>query len=368
MLKRLYVHNFKSFQNFLWEPPPAAVVVGANGAGKTALLEVLWLLQDLIVEGKSIDETALPSSPTAWRSENEQKIEIDFDLAAQTFHYELICKLEQGKPELHEQLIANNEMLYLTQGGRVSLFGDNPPASEARAVIPFDRRRSFLAALEPRPDNQRLVQFREAVRSIWAMKPNPLKLGGPVLVESRYLERDLGNFAGWYRSRVEEDPDARDGLRDDLRRVLPGFEQLRLAPITPEVKDLRVRFGFGGKSHELGWSKLADGQRQLIALYGLLRFGLAGASLIALDEVENFVAPNEIQPWLRAVVELASVGGRQLLVVSHHPEAIDYLAADSAWRMWRDKEAGHSRITPVEPDRSAGETAYELIKLGLPEA
>lgn len=367
MLKRLYVHNFKTFVNFEWRPPLASVVVGPNGAGKSALLEVLWLLQDVIVAGKSIEETSLPSSATAWLSEKKQAIEVEFELESQLFEYQLTCHSERGKSGLQEVLHGNKELLYSTEEGKALLFGDDPPSVTPRTTIPFDRRRSFLAVLEPRPENRRLVQFREAVRSIWAMKPNPLNLGKPAAEEARYLERDLANFADWYRSRVPEDPDAAERLRDDLRETLLGFEQLRLEPITPEVKDLRVRFGFGSKSHELGWAKLSDGQRQLIALYGLLRFGLRGASLVALDEVESFVAPSEIQPWLRAVVDLSATGQRQLLVISHHPEAIDYLAGDSAWRMWRDREAGHSRIAPLAPDRSAGETAYDLVKRGLPE-
>lgn len=366
MLKRLYVHNFKTFVNFEWRPPRAVVVVGPNGAGKSALLEILWLLQDVIVDGRSIDETALPSAATAWLDSTEQTVEIDLDLGGQPFHYQLVCRSERGKPELQEEVRAGGELLYSTQGGKASLFGDDPPSAEARTVIPFDRRRSFLAVLEPRPENRRLVQFRDAIRSIWALKPNPLRLGAPAMVESQSLDRDLANFAGWYRSRVAEDPDAAEALRADLRETLAGFVLLRLEPISADVKDLRARFGFGGKSHELGWARLSDGQRQLIALYGLLRFGLQKASLLALDEVENFVAPGEIQPWFRTVADLSATGGRQLLVISHHPEAIDYLAADSAWRMWRDQEAGHSRIAPLELDRSAGETAYDLVKRGIP--
>src|SRR5207249_1480535 len=117
---------------------------------------------------------------------------------------------------------------------------------------------------------------------------------------------------------------------------------------------------------EIGWSKLSDGQRLLIALYGLLRLGLAKASLIALDEAENYVAPREIQPWLQAVADAAAERKQQLLVVSHHPEAINYIAADAGWRMWRDPDTGYTRISPLTPDRETGETAYDLLKFGSP--
>ena len=53
--------------------------------------------------------------------------------------------------------------------------------------------------------------------------------------------------------------------------------------------------------------------------------------------------------------------------MSHHPESINYLAADAAWRMRRDPASGHSRIERLEPDLSAGETAYDLAKLPSPD-
>jgi predicted ATPase len=110
---------------------------------------------------------------------------------------------------------------------------------------------------------------------------------------------------------------------------------------------------------------LSDGQRLLIALFGMLRFGLRRAGFIALDECENYVAPREIQPWFQAVVDAAAEGKQQLLVVSHHPDSINYLAADAVWRLWRDRQGGHTRIARLEPDLGVGETAYDLVKQAL---
>lgn len=363
MLKRIYAHNFRSFVNFEWEPPRAAVLVGENGAGKSALVEVLWLLQDLLVGGKTADETPSLSARTTWLSDSDQVFEVEAELAGDSFKYRLVLRVEASRSVVDESLHANGALLYRASGGKVELFGDQP-TGEARATIAFDRRRSFLSALEPRMDNQRLVAFREFVQSIWAMKPDPLRLGGAAVAESMYLERDVSNFASWYRSRLGEDPDAAESLRGDLRRVLAGFSTLRLEPISPEAKDLRARFTFGGRTYELGWAKLSDGQRLLIALYGMLRLGLSRASLVVLDECENYVAPYEIRPWFQALGDSALERHQQLIVISHHPESIDYLAADGAWQMRRDPSAGHTRIAPLEPDLSVGESAYDALRFG----
>ncbi|MBI2898345.1 MAG: AAA family ATPase [Deltaproteobacteria bacterium] len=363
MLKRIHIHNYRSFVNFEWHPPSSCVLVGPNGA-KSSLLEVLWTLQDVLVVGKLHEETGFPSTCAEWLREPEQTIEVDLDSKDDGFLYRISYRKEGTSGRIREELrLANGGLLYRSADGKVELFGD-APAPAAKATIAFDRRRSFVSVLEPRPDNQKITAFREAVRSIRGVKPDPRRLGGAATGEAPTLERDLSNFADWYRGRVQEDPDAMTAMMSDLRDRIAGFQQLRLEPISPEVKDLRARFFFDGTSYELSWAKLSDGQRLLIALYGLLRFELAHAGLAVLDEIENYVAPAEIQPWLRVLLDSASAGGRQVLVLSHHPETINYLAADEAWRMWRDPASGVTRIGKLQPDLEAGVTAYDLLKLG----
>lgn len=361
-VRRLYVHNFRTFVNFEWQPPAACVLVGDNGAGKSALLEVLWLLQEVVIDGRTIDETAALSARTSWLAEPEQVFEIDIGHPGREFRYRLTVLHERGKAAIKEELHGAGGLLYRAESGRVELFGD-APSPAPRTNIPFDRKRSFIAALEPRYDNRQISAFREQIASIWAMKPDACGISGSASAESRFLLRDLSNFASWYLAKVTEDLDAATLLRSDLMGAIKGFSTLRFEPVSADVKDLRVRFAFGNTSYELPWPKLSDGQRLLIALYGLLRFGLPKASLIALDEAENYVAPAEIQPWLRAVADAASERKQQLIVVSHHPESINYLAADAVQRLWRDPASGHTRAAPLVPDMESGETAYEAFKV-----
>lgn len=366
MLKRIYIHNYRTFVNFEWYPPSACVLVGPNGVGKSALMEVLCLLQDLVAEGKRIEDLGFPSTLPAWLDKTEQAraeqvIEVDVESERETFRYRVSCRSENGASSISEELSSQGSILYRSGSSGVEIFDDNA-APAPRATIPFIPRTSFLASLEPRSDNKRIMRFRNYVGAMWCLKPDPLSLGAAAISEARWLERDLTNFASWYRTRVQEDPDAVAALREDLQRALSGFDQLRLQSLSNSVKDLFVRFRFGDNTHELHWSRLSDGQRMLAVLYGVYRLALPTAALVVLDEVENFVAPAEIQPWLREVVDAVAAHNQQLIVISHHPESINYLAADSIWRMWRDSSSGHTRIAPLEPDREAGEAAYEATK------
>jgi predicted ATPase len=366
MLKRLYAYNYRTLVNFEWRPPQASVLVGRNGAGKSAIFEVLWLLKDVVCEGKRADEVGYHETQTAWLYKGgDQVFEVELDVEGRSFTYRVIIGLRgnEPRPVLTEHLTCDGAKLYEAIEGEVKLFGD-PPTAQARATFHLDRRRSFIAALEERPDNRSIIRFRDALQAIWILKPDPRRVEGRTTTEDSFLEPDLANFSSWYRTRLQEDPDAMEALRTDLRDVIEGFDQLRYERLSAEARDLRVRFVFGATTHELPWTKLSDGQRMLIALYGVLHFGFKRARLILLDEVENYVSPEELQPWVRAVLELVHDANTQVIVISHHPESINYVATESAWRVWRDPELGSARIEQLQPDLDVGETAYELAKRG----
>ncbi len=362
MLTRIYIDNFRSFVNFEWTPPPSCVLIGTNGSGKSALFDVLCFVQDLLVHGKRLDELRIRSLITAWRRLEPLTIELDVELEGERYRYRLVCEHEFGPSIIEEGLWANDDLLYRLDTEGVELFGDKQ-GGRMPGKIPFSSQTSFLSSLSGRKDHQRILRFREFFESIWSLKPDPRRLVTDTLSqETEWLDRDLGNFTSWYRSLVQSDPDAVSALRADLQRVLEGFDQIRLRSKSGGGRDLVVRFRFGAQSYELDWAALSDGQRMLIALYAAARAFAANARLVVLDEIENYIAPTEIQAWLREVGRLVSSTNGQLMVISHHPEVIDYLAADAAWRMWRDPSAGHTRITLLQPNLDLGQSAYDAFK------
>jgi len=52
MLKRLYIDNFRCFVNFEYKPERKQLLLGANGSGKSSLLEVIRLLKRFLAGGE----------------------------------------------------------------------------------------------------------------------------------------------------------------------------------------------------------------------------------------------------------------------------------------------------------------------------
>ena len=125
-----------------------------------------------------------------------------------------------------------------------------------------------------------------------------------------------------------------------------------------------------GASRAYRFDQLSDGQRALLVLYSLVfetkpDTGSRGDSTdiprtLFLDEPDNYVTLPELQPWLAALEDGAGDMLPQVVLISHHPEAIDFLAHNTVW-LTREPES-HTRI--VEPKNDTGLRMSEIHARG----
>lgn len=373
MLKRLYIDNYRCLTNFELRPGQVAVLGGLNGAGKSTVLDALRSVRTFLGTGGTVTEQLPQWSRTRWDTRLEQRFELDIeDQLGTPFRYVLEVRHDPEQRDAviqEERLTSGSDLLYRLVGGEVYLYGDDA-SPEPRTTFPFAPRRSFLPVLEARPDNRRITAFKQWLAGMWLFSLRPHALDATSLEESDSLHETGGNFVSWYRSLVQTRPELAETLRDDLAPVIPGLN----AP--PKViktgRDARVLVlecaGASGKTFSLGVNELSDGQRALLVLYSVLRALAPFTSLLVFDEPDNFVAQTEIQPWLAAMREaVVNAKNGTLLVLSHHPEVIDYLAADQVLYLWRGGD-GPTRVRELSIDREQGLTASESIKLGLADA
>ena len=128
-----------------------------------------------------------------------------------------------------------------------------------------------------------------------------------------------------------------------LRQCLPAFNSIRLKESGEDSRALKAVFNSpGGGTIDYGFDQLSDGQRALIALYSLIL--LTGDRRVSLfiDEPDNYLALREIQPWLVQARERCGTSLEQLVVVSHHPIIIDYMAGASGRWFFREGDGPHA--------------------------
>src|SRR5580658_7859858 len=86
MLKRLYIDNFRCFVNFEYKPERKQLLLGANGSGKSSLLDAILFIK-WFIEG---DESRFTQSTrTRWQDRPVQIFEIEALLDEKRFEYRL---------------------------------------------------------------------------------------------------------------------------------------------------------------------------------------------------------------------------------------------------------------------------------------
>ena len=89
----------------------------------------------------------------------------------------------------------------------------------------------------------------------------------------------------------------------------------------------------------------------------LLKAGRSGAGdpgkTLVPGEPDNYLGLQQVQPWLsEAVDESLRADGPQVVLTSHHPDALNLVAVDRGWSMVRE-DSGPTRIKCFEVSEGA---------------
>ncbi|MBE9257718.1 ATP-binding protein, partial [Dolichospermum sp. LEGE 00246] len=87
---------------------------------------------------------------------------------------------------------------------------------------------------------------------------------------------------------------------------------------------------------------------------------------LCIDEPENFLALPEIQPWLRQLYDFCDGGKLQALLISHHPECINYLLASPIGYWFERQSNAPARVRKISNEEAddSGLKISELIARG----
>lgn len=329
-LERIFIHNYRCFEHFEFRPEGRSLLLGYNGSGKSSLFDVLASLQDLIIGSKETNDV-FPRHTLALASGSlEQHLELDITSPWGVLHYKLHVLHAQNRntSKIETEFVSlDDKPLYSYDHGTARLYDDD--ASE-KSAFSFASRSSYLALLEPQPAHEKLIWFKEFIGAIWILRLNPTKMSGAALSDETFLARDGSNFGVFCRDLLTDAPDAVERAKDMLCEVLDGFEALRMQQVG-RSRVLVVKWRKPGKdAYEIDFDRLSDGQKVLIALYVIL-FGVAPrATVLCLDEPDNFVSIREIQPFLIELSNICDDTGLLPLVISHSSEVIDFYGSKRA--------------------------------------
>ncbi len=365
MLSRIYVDNYKSLVNFELKVGSINLLLGPNGAGKSSVFEVLRKLRAFIGGESKLDGLFDDSSRTRWQTLRIQTFELEMKSEQGLYKYELAIEHDETGQELwvkHERLNLDGNPLLRFEQGEMHLYRDDYSAGP---VYPFDWNLSAVASIFPRSDNKKLTWFKGPIQKLIVAQSMPALMSPDSDQEEPVPGKHLENFVSWYRH-LSQDQGLTLAVTDALRKILPGFDHFEFKSYGEKNRRLKAYFSQPGLKDEPGYTfdELSDGQKTLMALYTLLLAAQKYGYILCLDEPENFLALPEIRPWLVELYDLCEAGKVQAVLISHHPEMIDYLLA-SPVGYWFDRQDNLAvRVKPIQAEKDGGLSVSELIARG----
>jgi ATPase subunit of ABC transporter with duplicated ATPase domains len=146
-------------------------------------------------------------------------------------------------------------------------------------------------------------------------------------------------------------------LRGSLKNVWADLKFLTLDDTGMSFKALKLRF----EEADLRFDQLSDGEKMLVGLYTIhAALSLNKISAVLIDEPDNFISLQELQPWLLSMSELIDEY-HQILIISHNAEIIDSNPS-SGFLFWRDSHGSPVRWGLL--DIPKGLTAREALTRG----
>jgi predicted ATPase len=363
MLKRLYANNYRCLVNFEINFDELTLLLGPNGGGKSTLFDLLYGIRHLIVNNAGVRKVFSPEDLTAWVKSTEQTFELDVQGENGLFSYKLVVSynLDIKKQRIeHEHLLFDGKPLFEFKQGDIQLYHDDYTLGPKYS---FDWSSSGLATIVEKQDNKKLTEFKKWVERIFIVSLQPKAMRSETEEESDWLNRDGTNFASWFRYLSQEYQDKIFQLTQQLRDTIPGFHAFRLEQAG---KHRILKVGFCNEKITpiyFDFERLSDGQRVIIVLYSLLLCLRDLRYTVFLDEPENYVALPEIQPWLMELSDICGDGSSQAILISHHPELMDYLGPECG--KWIERDAlGPVRVKNMPAKIDKGFKLSEQIARG----
>ena len=370
MITRLYADNFKTLVNFELPLGPMNLLLGANGSGKSTVLEALWLIREFVCSGKGSTVLFPASSLCRWDTRTVQTFEIDLQENEGAFTYKLEIEhdVERDACKVKSECLSYNQRpLYVSDAEGTQLYHDDGIASD-RVVI--DRGHAGVGLVPPRGKGILLTEFRKRLEYVWVLQIRPDKMLAKSGKETAHPVKDMSDFVAWYRYLSLDQPHRVLELTEVLKtEVLDGFYSLRLKPVGEKSRALWAVFSAKPNEKatkrvaEFRFGELSDGQRTLIALYALAICAVDEENTLCLDHPESHLALPEIQPWLLRLADATEEGRCQAIIATHHPELINLLAANAGY--WLERQSGGpTRVRRIGDQDGSGLPISELIARG----
>ncbi|MES2263846.1 MAG: AAA family ATPase [Pseudomonadota bacterium] len=372
ILLGIQIQNFRSLRNVTLgktfdttgeELPRLMAVIGANGAGKSSLMDTLGFIGDCLIEGveAACDKphrggferlrTQGVSEPIKFEIQYRQtsdsrpisySLHIDCDKHGRALvSYERLRQRRKG--QRHGWPFS---FLEIDNGVGTVWSGESSEEAEGNSradVRMSDRQVLGISTLGTLADHPRIAAFRQFLSGWYLSYFVPqLARTQPMSGAEPHLDRTGENLAKYLQFIAREHPGSFNQMLDRISKKIPGI--VRIESIVAPDKRLLLAFHARGYKEPFFQQDMSDGTLKMLA-YMLLMEDPEPAPLVGIEEPENGLHHQLLGDLAREFKEFARKSrGPQVLVTTHAPNFVDALAPEEVWILEKGKD-GYSQLT-----------------------
>lgn len=397
-LNSIEINHFKSLSDIKLEKlSPLTLLIGANGVGKSNLIDALRFLRDMVVEGldhavskRSGIMTIRQYSP---KKPYDVSIKITFtgepdDKKIWDGYYEItISSLSEGNYQIKRESAKWFEQSYdydeesettIDLGLIERSFSRNADGMLGDSLLDIDFEGNKVKSKNFPKDQPALGS-----RSMWGMVAAPIAdfisrfrftsifpntLREPSRPDTDRLLKESGeNWASIIKALKKTPPGKHslERIREMMQVVMPSLQDVSVRTVGAYlVPQFRVKDSENSTAHDFDPVQISDGTLRIFGIL-LALYQNPPPPFIALEEPEQTVHPAILSMLSEAFREVSE--RTQLLITSHSPYLVDFFAAEEIRIV--SMQNGKTRISPIKSSQveSVKENLISLQELMMAE-
>jgi ABC-type cobalamin/Fe3+-siderophores transport system ATPase subunit len=364
VIRRLYVNNFRCLENF--ELPilghSSVLLIGKNGAGKTAVGQALEILQRIARGTNRVDDLVKQKDLARGRLDVPMRFEIAVELDAEIYEYVIAFEFPKGFKEmrvLQEKLTIGGKAVYTRELAEVHLA---KAGQDKEATFQIDWHLVALPIVQEQSTKDPLFIFKQWIGHILILRPIPSLILGDSQKETLQPNPQVTDFGAWFSGLLAYAPASYTEIDAYLKQVMPDLKDIKNPVTGTESRNLVVQFSNDVGSLTLPFEDLSDGEKCFMICALVLAANKAYDKVLCFwDEPDNYLALDEVGHFVLALRQAFQSGG-QLITTSHNPEAIRRFSEENTFLLYRRNHLEPTIVRPLGELQIPGDLVSALVR------
>jgi len=338
MLQRLYIHNFKSFQNFELKPEGkhSSLLVGKNGVGKSSIAKALLVLQGI---GRGVNRVGQLVSPRHFfmvQTGVPMRFELEVLLQGSLYRYSLALELPEKFKELRvldERLELDGQPVFVREQAQVSLRKTAETMGDAHFLV--DWHLIALPLIQVQSESDPVQIFKTWLGQMVVIAPLPQLMTGESTDESLWPLANASNAVDWLAGLLGQYPAAYTVIDGYLKEVMPDLRDFKYESLGKETKRLVIQFRGDNGFLALNFDELSDGEKCFFLCAVIVAANQSYGPIFCFwDEPDNYLSLAEVGHFVLQL-RRAFEGQGQIIMTTHNEEAIRKFSNENTWVLGR---------------------------------